>query len=92
MHFNNFFHYESIKEIEGRDDLTRIQNEIISEYIDKNIKELDIKYTEEVASYLKLRTVGFANSNSARKLESDIDSIKINVNQKFETNFFLILL
>ena len=86
MHFNDFFHYESIKEMEDRDDLIRIQNEIISKYIDKNIKELENKYTEEVTSCLNLKTVGISKSNYERKLDNDIDNIKNNVNQQFETD------
>ena len=83
--FNDFFMYESIKEIEERDELTKVLNELIDKQLKPKMQEIKTKYLsslENEAKNEKTNTIIVPHL----QLDQEIDDFIKEIHKTFEDN------
>ena len=83
LHYNDFFMYDSVKEIEEREDLTKILNELIEKQLKPKMKTIKTKYItdfENEANNEKTVSIDIPYEH----LEQEIRDFINEMHQKFE--------
>lgn len=87
QYFNDFFIYESVKEIEERDDLTKILNELIGSKLAPKMEKIKTKYLDLVENEVNdVKTVAFNISKHLESLNQVITDFKSEIIKEFLDN------